>query len=133
MTPFSVGPADSSSLSMEHLCTGYSSLTPQEKKTRNLDESDANGVVETKTKVKVHILESGTSLYFKLVDDSLSVLFLGRLCNIMGCTFSWFFWEERDIKGRYNSIACNFEDYIPTTAAAPSTRAPQEDSEQSYT
>ena len=73
---------------------GLSSLNHKEKNTirrssKILDIQTANGIVVSDTQAKVFILELGAYLRIQLVEDSASVLSLGRLCNALGYSYSW--------------------------------------------
>ena len=70
-----------------------SSLTASENTTERTSEctlrQTADGLVEAFTKAPVLIKELGIQLRVYLVEDSPSVLSLGRLCNEVEYSYSW--------------------------------------------
>ena len=60
------------------------------RQTKNdLEIQTGNGIVRSTKEANAYIQDLDTHLYAKLVEDSPSLLSLGRVCDELGCSFSW--------------------------------------------
>ena len=105
----------------------YSSLTPKEKHTIRSTNNvrvrkTANSLMESNTEAKV-FLRSRTerTSCSKLVDDSMSIIFLGRLVDEMGCTFSWELGQKPSSRRGQYVIQCHLQKINPLVAVTKRT------------
>ena len=104
----------------------YPLCLPKEKMTIRrsehiMDILNANVFVDSVLKAKVHIEELGFNLWL-LVEESPSVLSLGRLCNELG-----YFYGLRDILRNLKGskvIECDIESFVPVVAVTRQRVAP---------
>ena len=71
----------------------------------------ASGAVRCTTEAKVYIQELGAHLHVKLVEDSLSVLSLGRPCDEMGHTYSWHSGENPKLTNGKKTVEFEIENF----------------------
>ena len=79
----------------------------------NLEIQAANGIVRSTKAAKAHIQELGMYLYVKFVEDSPSVLSLGRLCDGLGYLYTWLPGRNSPITERYRTITCCTDNFVP--------------------
>ena len=108
---------------------GLSSLNHNEKKTIRrsrtiLDIQTASGVVVSDAQAKVYIKERGAYLWIHLVKDSPSVLLMGRLCNELGCSYSWPSEETPRLSKGEKVIECSIDNFVPVTAVTKQEAVP---------
>ena len=73
---------------------------------------------------KACIKELGAYLFVHLVDDSLSVLLLGRLCIELCDAFSWTSGETPRLSKGEKMIACCIENFVPVVAVTKQEAVP---------
>ena len=89
-----------------------------------LDIRTGNGIVISDTQAKVHIKERGAYLWIHLVKDSPSVLLMGRLCNELGCSYSWPSEETPRLSKGKIVIECSIDNFVPVVAVTKQEAVP---------
>ena len=69
-------------------CAPQETAKPYEQTNNDFEVQTASGIVRSAQEARVYIQEFGTHFYVKLVEDSLSALYLGRLCVLQRTTKS---------------------------------------------
>ena len=73
-------------------------------------------MVSSTEEARVHIRELGTHLSVKLVEDSPSVLSLGRLCDELETSHSWQTGGNRTLSKGKHSVTCGTINFVLSVA-----------------
>ena len=83
---------------------------------KSLDFQTANGIVVSDAQAKVYIKERGANVWVRVVEDSPSVLSLGRPCNELGHHYSWPSGETPRFSKGKKVIGRSIEHFVPVVA-----------------
>ena len=100
---------------------GSSSLNHRERRTIRhsctiLDIQTANRIAVSDTQAKLYIKEPCAHLWIHLLIDSPSVLWLARLCNEFGSSYSWTAGKTPRLSKGKRAIECNIDIVVPVLA-----------------
>ena len=73
----------------------------------------ANGEVQTHEEAIVHVKELDIFLTMKVLDNTLAVLSLGKLCDEIGHSYEWINGQKPHLIKDGIRIICNTENFVP--------------------
>ena len=94
-----------------------------------------NGEVQTNEEAQVYVLDLHIFVTVQLLEDTLAVLSLGKLCKEHGYTSEWRSGREPRLTKNRNQTLCRTENFVPlvvpglsssSTTASSSTSPPQD-------
>ena len=81
----------------------------------------ANGEVQTKEEATVHVKELDLFVTVKLLEDTLAVLSLGKLCEDRGYSYHWTNGQKPQLIKDGRRTKCNTANYVPIVVPGLST------------
>ena len=113
-------------------------LNPAELETMRISRSSttvmtANGEVQTKVEGTVYVKELDLFVTVMLLENTLAVLSLGKLCEDHGCTNHWTSGRKPQLAKKGKRIDCNTSNYVPFVVSGLSTNSSTSSSPTSST
>ena len=81
----------------------------------------ANGEVQTHEEATVYVKELGIFLTMKVLEDTLAVLSLGKLCDEHAYSYEWINGQKPHLNKNGIRIQCNTENFVPNVVLGLST------------
>ena len=93
----------------------------------------ANGEVQTHEEATVYVKELGIFLTMKVLENTLAVLSLGKLCDENGYSYEWIHGQKPHLIKNGIRIPCNTEIFVPIVVPGLSNSSSRSDSSTSRT